>query len=222
MYPWTLREYPCYGGLDLASVSDLTAFVLAWPIDQWTCIHPWFWIPAEGLAERARRDNVPYDRWAADGHIELTPGAVTDWRFVTERIKQLRREFDIQEIGFDRYGARDTIADLMDSGITVREIAQGPVSFNAPSRRLQQLVLSRQLIHSGHPVLRWNCDCTTVVPDANDNIKPVKPDRQRNTKRIDGMVAAIMAIDCAMRANTVEYISPTVRSVGTNASRTHQ
>lgn len=195
-----VREYPCYGGLDLAAVSDLTAFVLVWPIEDKVYVHPWFWIPREGLAERTRRDNVPYAEWARKGFIELTPGDVTDWRFVTERIKQLAAEYSVRQIGFDRYGARDTVADLMEAGIEVTEIGQGFISLSAPSRRLEQLVLARNLVHSGHPVLRWNCDCTTVAQDPAGNIKPVKPDRQKSTKRIDGMVALVMALGTAMKS----------------------
>ena len=188
-------------------MSDLTAFVLAWPIRDYVYLYPWFWIPEDGLAERSKHDNVTYGAWAEQGFIELTPGAVTDWRFVTERIKQLKRTFRIQQIGFDRYGARDTIADLMEAGIEVVEIGQGPVSMNAPCRRMEELVLSKHLVHTGHPVLRWNADCTTTKPDAGGNIKLVKPNRQSGSKRIDGMVASVMAIDCLMK-NTKKSMTP--------------
>jgi phage terminase large subunit-like protein len=194
-----LRSEPAYGGLDLAAVNDLTAFVLAWPIEQSVHVYPWFFLPSDGLAERAKRDNVPYVQWAEQGLIELTPGNVTDWRYVTARIKQLAQIFDIRQIGFDRYGARDTVSDLMDAGIDVAEVGQGYISMNAPCRRLHELVLSRRLVHTGHPVLRWNVDCCAVAQDPAGNIKPVKPDRQRGSKRIDGVVAAVMAIDCLMK-----------------------
>lgn len=199
MFLERLKPYPCYGGLDLAAVSDLTAFVLVWPVDGLIYTYPWFWIPADELAERSRRDNVRYDLWANGGHIELTPGEVTDWRFVTARIKQLAREFKILQIGFDRHGARDTVADLMEVGIAVADTGQGYISMNAPCRRLEELVLSKKLVHSGHPVLRWNLDCTTTDQDAAGNIKLVKPNRQKGSKRIDGIVSLAMAIDCLMR-----------------------
>jgi phage terminase large subunit-like protein len=199
MYLSALKRRPCYGGLDLAAVNDLTAFVLAWPVRQFVFLYPWYWLPQDNLAERSRHDNVPYVQWAREGCLELTPGNVTDWRYVTARIKQLAETFDIRQIGFDRYGARDTVADLMEAGMDVADIGQGYVSMNAPARRLQELVLSRRLVHTGHPILRWNVDCTAVVQDPAGNIKPVKPDRMKGSKRIDGVVAAIMAIDCAMR-----------------------
>jgi len=203
-----LKKKPCYGGLDLAAISDLTAFVLVWPVRSFVFLYPWFFLPEEGLAERSKRDNVKYDVWARAGYVELTPGDVTDWRFVTARIKQLAQIFDIRQIGFDRYGARDTVSDLMEAGLSVADIGQGFASMNAPARRLQELVLARRLVHTGHPVLRWNVDCTTVAQDPSGNIKPVKPSRQKTSKRIDGVVASIMALDCLIRQHGDGYIEP--------------
>jgi phage terminase large subunit-like protein len=189
-----LRSYPCYGGLDLAAVSDLTALVLAWPIADRVYLYPWFWIPEEDIVGRSKRDNVRYDLWARDGYIELTSGNVTDWRFCTARIKQLAHIFKIREIGFDRAGARDTVSDLMDARIEVVDVGQGFLSMSAPAKRLEELTLSHKLVHTGHPVLRWNVDCATVDQDPAGNIKPVKPNRQKGSKRIDGVVAAVIAL----------------------------
>ena len=209
MFLARLGQRPCYGGLDLAAVSDLTGFVLAWPVRNFVYIYPWAWIPEEGVADRQKRDNVPYADWVRRGYIETTPGAVTDWRFVTARIKQLCRMFNVQEIGFDRYGARDTISDLMEDEINVVEIGQGFISMNAPARRLEELVLSKRLVHTGHPVLRWCMECTRVISDASANIKPVKPDRQKSSKRIDLTVAMLMAMNSAMRAEPEAKMSYT-------------
>ena len=199
MFLARVKRRPAYGGLDLAAVNDLTSFVLEWPVFDYVYLYPWFWLPEDDLAARSKRDNVNYSQWARDGYLELTPGAVTDWRFVTARIKQLAKIFNIRQIGFDRYGARDTVADLMEDGIDVADIGQGYVSMNAPATRLQQLVLSKHLVHTSHPILRWNVDCTTVAQDPAGNIKPVKPNRQKTSKRIDGVVASIMALDCLMK-----------------------
>ena len=214
MYLDRFRGFPAYGGLDLAAVSDLTAFVLAWPIESWVYVYPWFWIPEEGIPERSKRDNVPYQQWVDQGLVETTPGNTTDWRHVTKRIKQLASIFDIQRISFDRYGARDTVSDLAEDGIEVADVGQGFTSMSPPAKRLEELVLSRRIVHNGHPVLRWNMDCCSITQDTAGLIKPVKPDRMRTSKRIDGTVAMVMAIDGVMRCvdNTVSY--PEVRSVG--------
>jgi phage terminase large subunit-like protein len=209
-----LKPEPAYGGLDLAAVNDLTSFVLVWPKEDSVYVYPWFWLPGDNIAERSKKDNVPYKSWWEQGFLELTPGNVTDWRYVTARIKQLAQIFDIRQIGFDRYGARDTVSDLMDAGIDVAEVGQGYISMNAPCRRLHELVLSRRLVHTGHPVLRWNVDCCAVAQDPAGNIKPVKPDRQRGSKRIDGVVAAVMAIDCAMKNTGDGYADLTCTVIG--------
>jgi len=215
MFLARLKRRPCYGGLDLAAVNDLTGFVLAWPVRNFVYLYPWAWIPEEGLAERSKRDNVHYDDWARRGLIELTPGNVTDWRFVTARIKQLATAFDIRQIGFDAYGARDTVADLAEDGIETVDVRQGYLSMNAPCRRLHELVLSKRLVHTGHDLLRWCIDCTSVTQDPAGNIKPVKPDRNKSTKRIDLTVAAVMAIDCVMKATETNVFSYSgLRSVG--------
>lgn len=189
-----LGPYDAYGGLDLGATGDLTSFNLSWPVGSYVYTYPWFWIPADDLAERVRRDNVPYDAWSRAGYVELTPGLVTDWHYVTTRIKQLKKLFRIKEIGFDRAGARDTVSDLNDAGIETVDVNQGMMAMTAPAKYLEELVLSRHLVHTGHPILRWNLDCTTVQQDANGNIKPVKPNRLKGSKRIDGIVALIMAI----------------------------
>jgi phage terminase large subunit-like protein len=195
-----LEPYRCFGGLDLAAVHDLTAFVLAWPVGDLVYAHPWFWLPEENLAERSKRDNVRYDLWARDGYLELTPGSTTDWRYATAKIIRLREKYNIAEIGFDRWGARDVTAALEEAGFLVTDIGQGYASMNAPCKRLEELVMSGKLIHNGHPILRWNIDCCAVSSDPAGNIKPVKPPVRRSSKRIDGVVALSMAINCVMAA----------------------
>jgi phage terminase large subunit-like protein len=207
-------KHTAYGGLDLAATRDLTAFVLVWPIEDLVYVHPWFWLPEDGLEDRCRRDNVRYDVWRDEGLLELTPGPVTDWRYVTARILQLAGKYQIAEVGFDRYGARDVVGELMDAGVSVVDVPQGAITFNAPCRRLEELVLSRRLRHNGHKILRWNIDCCSVKSDANLNLRPVKPDRLKSSKRIDGVVALLMALWRSMTAEdqTISYSG--LRSVG--------
>src|ERR1035441_4135437 len=87
-----LRGYTCYGGLDLAAVKDLTAFVLTWQIREYVYAYPWFFLPEEGLAERSTRDAVPYTDWLAAGYLEVCEGSALDTRYVTSRIKDRSEE----------------------------------------------------------------------------------------------------------------------------------
>jgi len=204
-----LKALPCYAGLDLAAVSDLTAFVLAWPLNDRVATYPWFFLPTEGLAERCQHDGVRYDLWARQGFLELTPGKVTEWQYVVGRIKQLAEALNIRSISYDTYGARDTVASLLETGIETKPFRQSYAGMGAPAKRVEALVMTGKLIHTGHPVLRWNMDCVRMERDYADNIRPVKPKRGMSSKRIDGIVAMIMAVgglmDAEQNAGPVEF-----------------
>lgn len=194
-----LKGEPCYGGLDLGSVNDLTAFTLAWLIDGELWLKCWQFLPSDDLTARCVRDGVPYDRWAEAGYIELTPGNVTDWEHVTDFIRKLGEQYEIRGIAFDRFGARDTVTRLQNEGFDVAPWGQGYIDMNAPCVRLEKMALSGAIRHGGNPVLRWNVDCCSVASDPAGNIKPVKPDRRKSRKHIDGLVSTVMALGLAMR-----------------------
>lgn len=189
----------CYGGLDLSSTGDITAFVLVFPPedeDDKYAILPFFWIPEESLELRVRRDHVPYDVWKAQGILETTDGAVIDYNFVNKKIEKLSEKYDIREIAFDRWGAAQITQNLDGAGFTVIPFGQGFKSMSPPCKELMKLVLEKRIAHGGNAVLRWNMDNIIVKTDESGN---VKPDKKRVTERIDGAVATIMALDRAIR-----------------------
>jgi phage terminase large subunit-like protein len=129
--------------------------------------------------------------WAAQKLIHITPGNQVDYGFVRNTIKDLSKVYDIREIGFDRWNATQIVQQLMDDGLTMVPIGQGFQSMNAPTSELLAMVADGRLQHGGNPVLSWMADCMTVKQDPAGNVKPVKPDRMKSKKRIDGMVAVI-------------------------------
>jgi phage terminase large subunit-like protein len=129
-----LRKFPCYAGLDLAAVADLTAFVMAWEIDGRIYTYPFFYLPKDDITERCKRDGVPYITWSDQGFIHLTPGSVTDWRYVVSHIKELSGSFNLKEVAFDKWGARDVVRELMDGGITCIDTSQNVSSLTAPTK----------------------------------------------------------------------------------------
>lgn len=194
-----LKGRECYGGLDLSTTLDLTAFVLVFPPRndaEKYIILPYFWIPEDNLKKRVNRDHVPYDVWQAQGHIKTTPGNVVDYRWIEEDIKRIASEFVIKEIAYDRYNATQIILNLMDEGLTMIPFGQGFKDMSPPTKEIFTLVLQNKIIHNMHPVLRWNFDNVCVETDSAENIKPSK---KRSTERIDGAVATIMALDRAIR-----------------------
>ncbi|MDR0531079.1 MAG: terminase large subunit [Oscillospiraceae bacterium] len=197
-----LKGRKCYGGLDLSSTEDMTAFVLVFPPeddDDKYIILPFFWVPDETLHKRVAKDHVPYDQWVARGLLEATDGAVINYNFVRKKIEELSDIYEIQEIAFDRWGASLIRQNLEDVGFKMIRFGQGYDSMSPASKELMRLVLQRRVAHGGHPILRWNFDNIVVRQDETGNIKPNK---SKITERIDGAIATIMALDRATRLET--------------------
>jgi phage terminase large subunit-like protein len=185
---------PCWGGLDLSTTRDLTAFALVFPKDGKFYVVVHIFVPGDDLKKRARKDNVPYDLWASQGLIHVTPGNQVDYEYVRNTIRDLSNLYDIREVGFDRWNATQIVQQLMDDGLTMVPIGQGYQSMNAPTSELLAMVKDGRLQHGGNPVLSWMADCMTVKQDPAGNIKPSKPDRMKSKKRIDGIAAVIDAL----------------------------
>ena len=193
----SLQGRTCYAGLDLSSTTDLTALALVFAADDGTCdVLTYFWIPGDTAIQKERKDRVPYRTWAKKGLITLTEGNVIDYKYIKHTLEKLREKYDIAEIAFDRWGATKLSQDLIDAGFLMVPFGQGFASMSAPTKELMNLVLSKKIRHGGHPVLRWNCDNLVVRTDPAGNIKP---DKEKSTQKIDGMVALTMAIDRASR-----------------------
>jgi phage terminase large subunit-like protein len=196
----------CYVGLDLSSRVDLTAAVLVFPDDDdGVTIVPRFWVPADNVEARERKDRVPYGQWIRDGLITATPGNVVDQGFIREELNQLGKEFGVQELAFDPWNATKIATELMGDGFQVAEIRQGFRSLSEPTKHLGALVAGRKIRHDGHAVLRWNMANMVIRTDANGNISP---DKSKTVERIDGVVALIMGLGRAIvaeREQTPEY-----------------
>lgn len=189
----------CYGGLDLSSTTDITAFVLVFPPesdDGRYVILPYFWIPEECMDLRVRRDHVPYDLWERQGLLQTTEGNVIHYGFIEKFIERLGERFNIREIAFDRWGAVQMVQNLEGMDFTVVPMGQGFKDMSPPTKELMKLTLEEKLAHGGHPVLRWMMDNIFIRTDPAGNIKP---DKEKSTEKIDGAVATIMALDRAIR-----------------------
>lgn len=189
----------CYGGLDLSSTTDITAFVLVFPPedeDDKFSVLPYFWMPEANLDLRVRRDHVQYDVWEKQGFLYTTEGNVVHYGFIETFIEELGLKYNIREIAFDRWGAIQMTQNLDGLGFTVVPFGQGYKDMSPPTKELMKLTLEEKIAHGGHPVLRWMMDNIFVRTDPAGNIKP---DKEKSTERIDGAVATIMALDRALR-----------------------
>ena len=189
----------CYGGLDLSSTMDITAFVLVFPpedADGRYFILPYFWIPEDNIEHRVLKDHVPYDTWVKEGNLLTTEGNVVHYGYIENFIEELGKKYNIREIAFDRWGAVQMTQNLEGLGFTVVPFGQGFKDMSPPSKELMKLALEGRLAHNGHPVLRWMMDNIFIRTDPAGNIKP---DKEKSTEKIDGAIATIMALDRALR-----------------------
>lgn len=201
-----LKGRECYGGLDLSSTNDITAFVLVFPPiteDDKYYVLPFFWIPEDNLKLRVKRDHVPYDVWKKQGFLETTEGNVIHYAFIENFIDELGTHFNIKEIAFDRWGAVQMVQNLDGLGFTVVPFGQGYKDMSPPTKELMKITLEQKIAHGGHPVLSWMMDNIFVRTDPAGNIKP---DKEKSTEKIDGAVALIMALDRAIRHESKESV----------------
>jgi phage terminase large subunit-like protein len=196
-----LEGVEVYGGLDLSSTADLTSLILiGWRDGKWH-VHPTFWLPLEGLSEKAAADHVPYDLWHSQGHLQATPGRTVSYEYVAYHLRGLFQRYKIQKIGFDRWNMKHLRPWLLRAGFHEQQIeehfvefGQGVASMSPALRDLEQVLLEGELAHGGHPVLSM-CVANTVI--ALDDAGNRKPSKKRSVGRIDGLVALAMAIGVA-------------------------
>ena len=199
--PATLDGLPCWAGLDLATVKDMAALVLCFPVDDEFYLLPYCWCPRESAEERERKDRQPYLTWAKQNHLYLTEGNTIDDRAIRAKINELGKQFGIQEIAFDPWNATTLARQLgEEDGFHMVEFRQGTISMNEPMKTLMRLTLDRKLRHGGHPILRWCASNISARTDPSDN---VKPDKAASAEKIDAFVAAIMAVGRATARNEV-------------------
>lgn len=194
--PLELEGQACYGGLDLSSTRDLTAFSLWFP-DPGKLL-TWHWVPNDTIGARVERDRVPYDRWADDGFMERTPGRATDRVAIARRLADVRQSYDVKGIAFDRWRFEDLGKLLSDEGIDLPlvEFVPGFKSYAPAVDAFERALLDQRMQHNGNPLMRWQAGNVIIETDPAGNRKPAK---SKSLDRIDGIVTAIMACGLADR-----------------------
>jgi phage terminase large subunit-like protein len=193
-----IDEFPCWGAFDLSSKIDVTSFALVWSLGGGRFAkRNWYWIPEESAHEREKRDRVPYLTWERQGWIEMTPGNVVDYAYIRAKILVLRDQYNFQQIAFDPWNAVQLATELGQDGFEMLEFRQGLASMSNPSKEFEKLIVGQQLEHDGNPVTRWMVSNVAAEIDAAGNIKPSK---KKSREKIDGVVAAIMALGLAVKA----------------------
>jgi phage terminase large subunit-like protein len=188
----SLYGRPCWAGLDLSSVDDLTALVLFFPYDGGAVL-PFFWLPKDNIRMLEQDSRVPYRAWADAGLIELTPGRSIDYRFVVRRMAQIAADYDLKAIGYDRWRIKALERVLAEEGVTLplTDFGQGFKDMAPAVDALEAAILDCRLRHGNNPILTWNLSNTVIEQDAGGNRKLSK---RRSKEKIDGIVSLAMAL----------------------------
>lgn len=203
---------PCFGGMDLASVSDLTTLVLIWPENDRMVVRGWYWLPRDTYESvLASNPGHIFRDFATLDNFILTDGNATNYDAIRRKISGvhitpagmeldddcLMKQHDIRKIAFDRYNSTQIAINLVDDGVPIAPFGQGFVSMSPGSKQLEILIRTGVLAHNNDPVLRWCLQNVTLKTDPAGNIKP---DKSKSSAKIDPIVALCMAIGEHLRA----------------------
>jgi len=201
--PFDLTGRDVFAGLDLSETRDLTALVLV-GTDIWDGswhVRPTFWLPNEGLYDKARSDRIPYDLWYEQGYLETTPGPSVSYEYVAYHLRQVFDQHHVIKLGFDRWNLVHLKPWLLNAGFSEQVIkdkfvgfGQGFKDMSPALRDLESIILEKKLRHGGHPVLTMCSNNAVIERDPAGNRKLSK---KRAAGRIDGMIALLIAIGVA-------------------------
>jgi phage terminase large subunit-like protein len=205
-----LSQRPCWGGLDLSSTQDLTAFVLLFApaaYDPHWRLKSWFWLPGDGLHHKADRDRVPYIAWRDAGYLSALPGRAVDKMAVLHRLAELSASFDIQDIAYDRWRIEDLQMLIKQEGLNLPPFipfGQGFKDMAPALDEFERLLLNSAIQHDGNPIMTWCAANAVIDTDPAGNRKVTK---EKAHGRVDGIVAAIMAAGRSMNRSSPQNIS---------------
>lgn len=208
----------CTLAFDLSTNTDLTAICAAFPPvaenDLWRLF--WrFFMPMNNLLKREQEDKVPYTEWVRMGLLIPTDGDVVDYDYIEQEIRILGQNYLVDEIAYDPFKAGEVVNHL-STEFQMVEVAQRPKPMAIYTDIFERIVKKRGMAHGGNPIARWMMTCTEMKSDRQGNIMPMKPRRETSGKRIDGIVAAIMAVgrgSIAQEAFVSAYDKHGVRSL---------
>lgn len=209
----TLTGRSCFAAIDLSRISDTTSLQLIFPPDDPSepyYLLSYFWLPEATAKELS--GVVPYDLWAEQNLITLTPGNVVDYAFIEREIGRISQLFTIDRLTFDPLFAEDVTQRIESEFNIPREsFAQTIMNFARPTAEFERLVIAdalpsgatahspRQIAHNGHALMDWQIGNVCVRCDASGNKRPLKPNNPMDRRKVDGPVAAVMALGLALK-----------------------
>lgn len=192
-----LFNQPCYGGLDLASVRDMTCFCLLFPFKEWYTAKFWYWVPKHIRTNREANVIRLYEQWEKGGWLKYTDSEVADYDVIYDDILALKKLYRIKTVQVDKsHNAMHIIPKLDKAGFKVEAFAQNPYNYNSPCKEFEVLYANHKIHHDGNPIIGWNIDNVVFDIDKYDRIFP---SRDRSIEKIDGFISMMMSLAQAIK-----------------------
>jgi phage terminase large subunit-like protein len=207
------EKFGSYAALDLSSTIDITAFVaLSEPDeDENRFLIPFFFCPEDTIDRRSKEDRVPYRFWKDAGYLIATPGEVVDYNIVEDKIIEHFSKLNITRLEVDKWNATSIVTNLLEKDIEVSYFSQTIANMSFPTKTFEKLVYEGKIKHDGNPILEWMLSGCVKIEDANENVKIHKGQSNKHGKRVDGIIAAIMALGGSLspKEEVSKYSKPT-------------
>ncbi|MFD0763001.1 terminase large subunit [Lutibacter aestuarii] len=191
------QKFGCFSGNDLSTRTDLSAHVLLTEPDEEGIRYllPFIFCPKDTIDVRSKEDRVPYRYWADNGFLIATPGNRIDLKDFKHTLQINNKQFNIHTNEFDPWGADSLFAELEEDGVTnVSTFSQSIGIISYPTKQFEILIYAGLIKHNGHPIMEWALSGCVIIEDPNSNIKVHKGRSHSGIKRIDPIIAAIIAL----------------------------
>jgi phage terminase large subunit-like protein len=206
------QDYGSYAGVDLSSTTDITAVVFLSEPDQEGIRYlvPFCFCPADRIDHRSKEDRVPYRYWADAGYLISTPGNQVDFEEVENVIIENYYKLNCKRIEFDKWNSHSIVNKLMEADINVSWFSQAIGNMSHPTKMFESLIYKGQIRYKKNPLLEWMLSGCVTIEDPNENVKIHKGHSNRNGKRVDGIVASIMALggSLSLKEDESKYTRP--------------
>ena len=195
-YDHKFTELGCVSGTDLSTTTDLTADAyLTYPdADGKRYLKVFTYCPLDTIEKRSKEDRVPYRYWNDEGWLTATPGNTVDYNYIEDNKLQLQSKLNVKNNEFDSWNASSLQNRLIEKGVPVSNFSQAIATISFPTKEFERLVYEGKIIHDGNPVLQWALASCVIYRDANENIKVTKKQSHANGRRVDPIIASIMAL----------------------------
>jgi phage terminase large subunit-like protein len=176
----------CYVGVDLASVSDLTALTVMIPSGDKFYFKNWAFIPRDTYVNH--QNHQLYERFHNDGDLIITEGNICDYQLITNKIVEISQTLMIQGIYYDPYNSGQWAIQCTDLGFNMCQFRQGLLSFNNPTKEMEKLILSQNAVFDKSALVLWEFGNVVLRTDSQQN---VKPDKATNANKIDNIISSV-------------------------------